>query len=312
MMQTMRLMRGFAGLFLLLTTLLIVPQPAAAQTCPPAGYTAQLATGAWGAVISGDGHNLRDSAGLTGRRAARIAPDEVFRVLDGPRCADGYVWWQVEYAGMIGWTAEGQPETGTTWLTTLTDSSVAPPAETLPGCARPPEDYTRVQIGYATLNRRTLAMLDTAAATYRAAGGTLRLRDQIMQGGYNPGGVSASFGTHDGGGAIDLSVREPQTQTVLAAEIPPLLRSLREAGFAAWLREPDELYAGSPVHIHAIAVGDAELSQAARDQIDGAFGYLRGYNGLPQDDGMPLADAWGEPVICAWMTAAGFTDLRRK
>jgi hypothetical protein len=89
-----------------------------------------------------------------------------------------------------------------------------------------------------------------------------------------------------------------------------MIRALRVAGFAAWLRDTDELYAGSVIHIHAIAIGDAELSEAARAQIDGTFGYLRGYNGLPQVNGVPIPDRHGGPVICAWMIARGFNDMR--
>ncbi len=76
------------------------------------------------------------------------------------------------------------------------------------------------------------------------------------------------------------------------------------------MRDTDELYPGSVIHIHAIAVGDQELSEAARAQIDGRFGYLRGYNGLPQINGVPLPDRYGEPVICNWMIAQGFGDMR--
>jgi hypothetical protein len=38
-------------------------------------------------------------------------------ILDGPVRADGYIWWQVEYAGSSGWCAEGDPESGEMWLT---------------------------------------------------------------------------------------------------------------------------------------------------------------------------------------------------
>jgi hypothetical protein len=105
-------------------------------------------------------------------------------------------------------------------------------------------------------------------------------------------------------------VRSRENWRVLADEIWPLVRALRVAGFAAWLRDTDELYPGSPIHIHAIAIGDAELSPAARGQIDGPFGYLRGYNGLPQDSGIPLPDTSGALVICPWMVELGFKDLR--
>jgi hypothetical protein len=70
------------------------------------------------------------------------------------------------------------------------------------------------------------------------------------------------------------------------------------------------LYKGSPIHIHAIAIGDKELSDAARGQIDGTFGYFRGFNALPQDNGIPLPDTSGEMVICDWMRALGYQDLR--
>ncbi|MCD4687170.1 MAG: hypothetical protein K8S97_14680, partial [Anaerolineae bacterium] len=97
---------------------------------------------------------------------------------------------------------------------------------------------------------------------------------------------------------------------VLTDEIEPLLYALRVAGFAAWLRDTDELYPDSAIHIHAIAIGDQEQSEAARAQIDGFFGYLRGYNGLPQVGGVPLPDRYGGPVICQWMIDQGYTDLR--
>jgi hypothetical protein len=178
------------------------------------------------------------------------------------------------------------------------------------GCQKPPDDYARVLVNGEHLNDRTLAMLDHAQALYRADGGLLNFRTAIMQGSYNPGGVAASFGTHDGGGAVDLSVRDPQNHQIMTAEIAPMLRALRFAGFAAWLRDTDLLYPGSPIHIHAIAIGDAELSDAARQQIDGTFGYLRGYDGLPRDDGVPQPDTSGDMIVCQWMVELGFHDLR--
>ena len=178
------------------------------------------------------------------------------------------------------------------------------------GCQEPPEDYTRLWVNGALLNMRTLAMLDHAQALYTAQGGVIDFRLALTQGGYNAGAVAASFGTHDAGGAVDLSVRSYTDWSVLYDEIEPMIRALRVAGFAAWLRDTDELYPGSVIHIHAIAIGDAELSEAARAQIDGTFGYLRGYNGLPQVNGVPIPDRHGGPVICGWMIARGFTDKR--
>lgn len=177
------------------------------------------------------------------------------------------------------------------------------------GCQPPPEDYTRVTLGNATLNARTLAMLDHAQTLYNEWGGTtVDFRLAITQGSYNAGSVAASFGTHDGGGGVDLSVRSRVDWSVLADDIPQMIRALRVAGFAAWLREPDGLYPGSPIHIHAIAVGDAELSPAALAQIEGPEGYLRGFDGLPTEDTAPAPDPHGGPVICGWMRDLGYDD----
>lgn len=200
-----------------------------------------------------------------------------------------------------------------TWLATAWAGASTPtptPFVEPPGCQEPPDDYTRLWVNGVQLNARTLAMLDHAQALYTAGGGVIDLRLALVQGSYNPGAIAASFGTHDGGGAVDLSVRSRADWSVLWDEIPPLIAALRVAGFAAWLREEGELYPGSPIHIHAIAIGDAELSEAARAQLDGTFGYLRGYDGLPQINGMPRPDRHGGPVICAWMVARGFRDLR--
>jgi hypothetical protein len=176
------------------------------------------------------------------------------------------------------------------------------------GCQKPPDDYTRVDINGSILNQRTLAMLMHAQELY---GGEIQLTGYgVTQGSYSTG-VSASFGTHDGGGAVDLSVLRQGTYTVLWDDIDPLLRALRAAGFAAWLREYGELYADSPIHIHAIAIGDRELSAAAAEQLTGPAGYFRGYSGLPfPAGGSPTPDRYGGPTLCQWMIDLGYYDMR--
>jgi hypothetical protein len=184
------------------------------------------------------------------------------------------------------------------------------PSDEPEGCAAPPDDYTRIWINGVQINARTLAMLDHAQALYAAGGGVLDFHAALTQGSYNAGEVAASFGTHDGGGAVDLSVRNLADWSVSYEEIEPMLRALRGAGFAAWLRDTGELYPDSPIHVHAIAIGDRELSPSARAQIDGRFGYLRGYNGLPQMNGFPVPDRYGPPIICPWMRELGLGDMR--
>ncbi len=152
---------------------------------------------------------------------------------------------------------------------------------------------------------RTYEMLLYANSLY---GGEIDLAgDAITQGSYN-NAVEASFGTHAGGGAVDISVMKPGTFQVLEEEIPELINALRKAGFAAWLRDFNELYEGSPIHIHAIAIGDRELSLPAREQLTGPFGYFWGYNGLPTEDGIPIRDPHGGPIVCPWMIEGGYPN----
>ncbi len=279
----------------------------------PADLPPRLQAAVWGQVVIDAPVNQRATPGLTAQKIGQIPAGDIFRVLDEPECADGYRWWPVYYDRRNSWIAEGDTRSGEYWLDILPGSpaSVEPDTEDPPGCLQPPENYEQVTLnGYATLNLRTLAMLDYAQALYTEGGGIVRFRDAVAQGSYNAGAVQASFGTHDGGGAVDISVREPITQIILTQEIQPMIDALRLAGFAAWLRDTNELYAGSPIHIHAIAIGDAELSEAARAQLDGPLGYFRGYNGLPEGYGGPALDTSGEMIVCAWMRLLGFDDLR--
>jgi len=195
--------------------------------------------------------------------------------------------------------------TPTTVLAVVVAPSATPVVEPV-GCQRPPDDYARVLVNGAKLNKRTLWMLRHAKTLTK---GTIDFSGSaITQGSYNPGGVAASFGTHDGGGAVDISVI--RRGVILRHELPDVIRALRIAGFAAWVRETSELYNGSPIHIHAIAIGDVDLSPIARDQLTGPFGYFRGYNGLPKKDNNFVPDRHGGPILCRWMVDMGYQDLR--
>jgi hypothetical protein len=190
-------------------------------------------------------------------------------------------------------------------LPSPTNPPTAAPAAMPYGCLQPSDDYTIVHVAPdMVVNQRTLTMLAHAQELY---GGSHDFVKAITQGSYNPG-LDASFGTHDGGGAVDISVLDQSTYKVLTDQLPVFVLALREAGFAAWVRETGELYDGSPIHIHAIAVGDKDLSPAARRQLDGPEGYFRGFNGLPVDP--PAPDKWGAPIVCPWMLDLGFADLR--
>ena len=116
---------------------------------------------------------------------------------------------------------------------------------------------------------RTIAMI-------RWAEKQLGQQLDIAQGSYNAGGVAASAGAHDQGGAVDFSVRQMLPETRVR-----VLRVLKEAGFAAWYRT-DRPGVWGP-HIHAIAIGcgggypGKGLSRVAAQQV---HAYDQGKDGL--------------------------------
>jgi hypothetical protein len=84
----------------------LAPTP---QQCP-GSLPARMVIGRAGRVTPGLPNALRDRPGLTwtgSRVIGRIPGTGVFTVVSGPVCAAGYTWWQVNYNGVIGWTAEG-------------------------------------------------------------------------------------------------------------------------------------------------------------------------------------------------------------
>ncbi|MER6799621.1 peptidoglycan-binding domain-containing protein, partial [Amycolatopsis mediterranei] len=131
-----------------------------------------------------------------------------------------------------------------------------------------------------TLNTRTKAMLV-------AAEGKAGFQVSLTQGSYNPGGVDASAGTHDGGGAMDISVSGMSSTTRNT-----LLKALRNVGFAAWYRTPAE---GFEYHIHAMAISDPDLSSGAQHQTGDYYLGMNGLAGRGADDGPQVAKVtWEE------------------
>lgn len=95
----------------------------------------------------------------------------------------------------------------------------------------------------------------------------------ITQGSYNAG-VTASAGTHDGGGAVDIA-----TGNLSKDERTAAVKALREVGFAAWDRTG---VADFSPHIHAEAISDTDLDSSVwkssgNHQI---FDYYNGMDGL--------------------------------
>ena len=186
------------------------------------------------------------------------------------------------------------------------DIAVIGPTSSKP-CQRPPDDYRRTTLRGQVINVRTLWMLRLADKLYKGPGSPLR----VVQGSYTDD-VDASFGTHAGGGAVDISIRAmaAPNDVLPIKEAVKIVAALRSAGFAAWLRLPDDLNPPASLHIHAIAVGDRELSDAALAQVSGPIGYFAGYDGVPKEEGGTKRDRLGGPVICDWMVDDGLVDVQ--
>jgi len=168
-----------------------------------------------------------------------------------------------QYQKSLGYTgidASGLP--GTTSLEKLGDGRYT--------VTSPVSAGSRVSYRGVTINTRTKAML---LAAENIAGITVSL----TQGSYNPGGVDASAGTHDGGGAMDISVSGMSSTTRTN-----LIKALRQVGFAAWYRTPAQ---GFAYHVHAMAISDPDLSSGAQHQTGDYYLGMNGLAGRGADDG---------------------------
>src|SRR5262249_31627365 len=100
-------MRKRCGLLFSLLALLFIRIPATAQDGSCA-LKPRLAIGRQAQVTPGQSNNMRDTPSTEGVKIGQIPPNGVVTLLDGPVCADSFNWWQVNYAGLIGWTVEGR------------------------------------------------------------------------------------------------------------------------------------------------------------------------------------------------------------
>ena len=113
-----------------------------------------------------------------------------------------------------------------------------------------------------TVNSRTKAMLTRAHSM-------VSWPLELSQGSYHPGNEDSAH-THDGGGVIDIRVASMNT-----TQRWKTVHALRTVGFATWLRSPSQ--GNWPWHIHAVGIGDTDMSIAARNQV---ADYYVGKNGL--------------------------------
>ena len=145
----------------------------------------------------------------------------------------------------------------------------AGPGEVFAGSFEGKNPYDLTQWDGETVDYLTAAALEAAK---REFGNEFR----IMQGSHSDE-VAASGGTHHGGGVVDLSVPNGDWEGAVTA--------LRKIGFAAWVRNVDGYgQAGSGAHIHAVLMGNEELSPQAQIQVQSYLNNDDGLAGSRADD----------------------------
>ncbi|RYP83269.1 hypothetical protein EKO23_19605 [Nocardioides guangzhouensis] len=132
------------------------------------------------------------------------------------------------------------------------------------------DPWARVSIDGETVDNFTAAALQSAA---QDAGTDWR----VLQGSFSHD-VAASGSTHAGGGVVDVVPTNGDWDGAVSA--------LRKTGFAAWIRNvPGHGQAGSGEHIHAVLMGDEQLSDQAAIQVQSYLNNDNGLEGSAPDDG---------------------------
>ena len=114
--------------------------------------------------------------------------------------------------------------------------------------------------------------------------------------GINPGGWGPSGGTHDGP-AIDLAPWDQKRK----------VRVLRDLGFAAWFRPA--IKGLWPDHIHAIPIGNKNISPEATDQV---VKYFNGQDGLKGTNPDPNPYRPDPPVAFDYVAAVRDNRIRER
>jgi len=257
--------RSLLALSVAVPAFALVPQPAtAAAALPTVDMEAVVKAAQWdpakadSAVTPGAGPSVKLVETALRKRGLLDPSYEDGHF--GTKTVTAYAQWQ-QQLGYSGIDATGLP--GRTSLAKLGEGQFTLTRVLSPGA--------RTTYRGFPINDRTLAMLRAAQVR---SGRTF----VVEQGSYSPGADPTSAGTHDGGGALDLDAEALTTAQRTAA-----VTALRQVGFAAWLRTPAQ--GDWPLHIHAVAISDTDLSASAQKQV-GA--YYEGRNGLANnaaDDG---------------------------
>lgn len=134
--------------------------------------------------------------------------------------------------------------------------------------------YTKVTVEGHTLNARTAALYKQVKRIYPLVGGSGTIR--LVQGSFT-NDVSASAGTHSGGGVGDWMV-EPGTDH----NYNRLQKAFRYAQVAAWHRTTAQGFSGD--HVHGVVVGDDSAATLAKAQVVDYKNHKTGLKGHAADN----------------------------
>lgn len=84
--------------------------------CPPSMGTPYMIAGSRGRVLPGNDNRIRSEPSILADVVGTIPAEAEFQVVSDPACVDNFIWWQVIYDGIVGWTAERDRDTGEAWI----------------------------------------------------------------------------------------------------------------------------------------------------------------------------------------------------
>jgi len=145
-----KIMRPFFVLCVLMLFGNAVVLPVHAQECLPT----RLTIGDEAQVTPGAANRIRSQATTSAEQVGQIPAGEVMTLLDGPQCAESFLWWRIRYDGIEGWTVEANATDY--FIEPYADATVATATDTDESC----KVETRLQVGdYGKVSSNTPSRL---------------------------------------------------------------------------------------------------------------------------------------------------------
>ncbi len=218
-------------------------------------------------------NRVRAAAGLGGTVLGEIPPGAIFRVMSGSICADGYRWWQVQYADINGWTAEGGD--GQYWLEPLEILPPVPLADDAITAANVEQIASTARLGSGYINAvawsldgETLAVATSIDLSLYPLDGSER---QVLSEGavndvaYSPDGRWLAAAFEDGYAQLyDTATGEVKLELPIFQSVSAIAFSLDGSLLATGLRRSSFASNDAAIHVWDVATGEQVASQSAK------------------------------------------------